>query len=190
MPVVQHSILSDLKRHAMKKIIVRFYFSCLIVSTTHAQVLPNADPIENIPFPSRKKLHFYYDHNGNRIKRTLRVVYCDVPEEGDGIDFPPEEEITGPGYHPKQKSAMVNMGVNVFPNPTKELLHVTINSETDFQSGWLALYDLHGKEIYRKSNLMNASLEMISLERLSTGTYILKLCLNQQVFQYKIIKEN
>lgn len=174
----------------MKKIILPFYFSCMIVCTIHAQVLPNADPIENIPFPSRKKLHFYYDDNGNRVKRTLRVIYCDVPEEGDDIDSPPEEEITGPGYNPMQKSAIVNFGVNVFPNPTKELIHLTINSESDLQSGWMALYDIQGREIYRKSNLKNASLEIISLEKWSTGTYILKLCLNQHVFEYKIIKEN
>lgn len=174
----------------MKKIILPFYFSCIMGVALQAQVLPNADPVDNLPFPSRKKLHFYYDDNGNRVKRTLRVVYCDAPEEGDDIDFPPDEEIAGPNHHPKQKSSAAIMGINVFPNPTTDRVHITINSELALNNGLLVLYDLQGKEIYCKSNLINASLEIISLEGFSAGTYILKLFLNQNQFQYKIIKEN
>ena len=67
--------------------------------------------------------------------------------------------------------------INVYPNPTNEMLNVRI--EKNVSSGTLALYDMNGRILL--SQPVNGNFTQIDLSSFVTGTYILLLIENGTV---------
>ena len=60
--------------------------------------------------------------------------------------------------------------VTVYPNPCSEYLHLNIESKNNIQNAAIIIYDLSGKEIYRRKNIHNGKLS-IEMKELPSGSY-------------------
>ena len=74
------------------------------------------------------------------------------------------------------------MGVNIFPNPTTDILKV----ESDGKKMELILFDMTGKKILEKST--DSRYDELNLQHLPTGQYILKIQKNDAIVAFKVIK--
>ena len=88
----------------------------------------------------------------------------------------------------KETDAMV-LDVNVFPNPTSDLVNIRINYST-IEQVVVSITDLQGKEVYSGNYAGISNVIGINTASYSTGTYILSLKnnSNQLLGTYKIIK--
>ena len=78
-----------------------------------------------------------------------------------------------------------DLSIKVFPNPTSELLQISIN---DFTNKSYQLFDITGKLISK--NVMNKTLNEVNLAPYANGIYLLVLYNenNNRIQTYRIIK--
>lgn len=76
--------------------------------------------------------------------------------------------------------------INVYPNPTKNVLNLTFNESTKVQH--VTLMDLQGKIVYTNNNVQENTLQ-ISLADFSEGLYMLNVQTNNGVNIHKVIKQ-
>jgi Secretion system C-terminal sorting domain len=74
------------------------------------------------------------------------------------------------------------MGINIFPNPTIEILKI----ETDGKKTDLMFFDITGKMILEKS--LNSSKDELNLQNFPTGQYLLRVQKNGKSASFKVIK--
>ncbi len=74
-------------------------------------------------------------------------------------------------------------GMNIYPNPTKNLLHVKL---TQFERADASLYDISGRLIL-KQNLSN-KLSIIDIQNLTSGMYIINIEIDNKTVTKRIIK--
>ena len=88
-----------------------------------------------------------------------------------------------------QETDAASMDVNVYPNPTTELINIQINHSTADQIV-ISITDLHGKEVYSGKYAGISNVIGINTASYATGAYMLTLKnLNNRVLgTYKIIK--
>ncbi len=86
-----------------------------------------------------------------------------------------------------KENKISELDIKVYPNPTKDLLSIEIDSEeiNDFQ---IMLFDLNGKKISQTK--MTEKKKNISMNIYPTSTYILKIIKKEkEISSYKIIKQ-
>ncbi len=88
--------------------------------------------------------------------------------------------ITNTGLLANETNEFSKNVVNVFPNPTKNILNVTTND--GIRS--LELYDLNGRIIIENENF-----ESINIENVNSGIYLLKITTDNGISTQRIIKE-
>ena len=76
--------------------------------------------------------------------------------------------------------------INVYPNPTNNLLNLTFNESTKVQQ--VTLMDLQGKIVYTNNNVQENTLQ-INLADFSEGLYMLNVQTNNGVNIHKVIKQ-
>ena len=88
---------------------------------------------------------------------------------------------------PVSELLLPNFELNVFPNPTSELLFIRMNEMPS--SPGFALFDLSGKLISQKK--IESTNTQVNLKKFAAGTYFLKIIQNknQTVQTFKIIKK-
>jgi hypothetical protein len=74
-----------------------------------------------------------------------------------------------------------NEGVKVYPNPTKDVLHI----KSDQQKYQISIFDVNGKQILKKSS--NDFITSINTKTYTSGIYFLKIEQNNQIILKKII---
>tara|TARA_B110000902_G_scaffold175613_1_gene199341 strand:+ start:1484 stop:3022 length:1539 start_codon:yes stop_codon:yes gene_type:complete len=74
-----------------------------------------------------------------------------------------------------------NEGVKVYPNPTKDVLHI----KSDQQKYQISIFDVNGKQILKKNS--NDFITIISTKTYTSGIYFLKIVQNNQIILKKII---
>lgn len=126
-------------------------------------------------------IEYNYDSAGNRISRQVILLRsAKVENHGDSIPEPPIFSQIGPEQ------------IGVAPNPTKGLLHVSINtqdSDTDEapKELRLLLYSTQGALLQdHKTHDREISL---NLSEYAPGHYILKVFLGDTSIEFKIIKQ-
>ena len=127
------------------------------------------------------KTIYEYDACGNRIARKVIEINPSASKSNepkmmgsDNIDTPYYVENIG------------EINVNVFPNPTSQKITIQINNYQDLQSGELYLYNMNG-QLLNQLNIRHTSVE-IDLSGMPSGTYLLKLYMNEYKNEWKIIK--
>jgi len=78
--------------------------------------------------------------------------------------------------------------VNVFPNPAKNTLNVSLPAEIATGVSY-EIFDVNGKKVKSVSNKADAQAISIDISNMATGLYILKLKSNEGSSSYKFIKE-
>ena len=84
---------------------------------------------------------------------------------------------------PLSDSSFDTFAVNVYPNPVKDFLNVSIANDIDS----ISIFNLIGQEVITKKG--NGQSLNIDLTKLAAGTYIVKTLSNNQMSTSKIIKE-
>ena len=92
-----------------------------------------------------------------------------------------------PNISIRTKDFSINETLTVFPNPSRDVITVRF-SETNSGNVKLSVIDLSGREILSSNNsILNKQLSL-SLEQLSSASYILKISTKNRVFYETIIK--
>jgi hypothetical protein len=74
-----------------------------------------------------------------------------------------------------------NISINIYPNPTKDLLYLEVLNETNFET--LEIFNLQGQLIRQEEVKTN-----IDVSNLPSGVYFLRL-VGDRVYQQKFVKE-
>ncbi|MCK7589971.1 endonuclease [Subsaxibacter sp. CAU 1640] len=72
--------------------------------------------------------------------------------------------------------------VNIYPNPAKNIVNITLNSDSDTL---IEIYNVLGKKVYQKT-IQNT--DILNLDTLSSGIYIVKLTQENNSISKKLIK--
>ena len=123
------------------------------------------------------KLHgqniaFTYDKAGNLIERKT------IPLKSSSFSEAETEQIF--------EESLSNQKIQIFPNPTKGLLVVSIKSLEDKPNGKITITDINGRLILTQEILeTNTSL---NLSNQPTGYYLMTLTLGEESSFWKILK--
>lgn len=136
---------------------------------------------------------YQYDANGNRTKATiiylsLKSAPADlnqiIPDGSDTANLPRK------GWAAGVTDSLANYKVTVFPNPTHGNLLVQINGATDKvanPANTIKIWNMQGQLLLDVNPISINNL--IDLSQYASGTYILKVFLDGQVKDFKIVKE-
>lgn len=133
---------------------------------------------------------YKYDQNGNRYQRIMVCVGCnritpDIKNTKDSSEVK-QAEIEG------AKIAM-QYGVSVFPNPSKDLVHVVVNKASNDDSfknseAMFYLFDNNGRIL---SSQKKASVEAsFDLSIYKSGVYYIRVLIKDENLYYKVIKSD
>ncbi len=144
--------------------------------------------------------NYTYDLNGNRIFAT--VVYLTTTQMSDSLSLNqvfPGNEIVKPdtsglpqiGWQPGTKESLGSLEIIIYPNPTHGKIIIEITGATDQQlvmsGNSIIIWDIQGRQTICSANLTNTN--VVDLSQKANGTYLVKVSINGQVKEYKIIKE-
>jgi len=126
---------------------------------------------------------YEYDASGNRTCSKVFVIK-NLQTTVDSTDIENQDQFETAPYYTEQ---LGDIQLNIFPNPTTQMVTVQITNYVDFTEGTLKLYSLNGQSLRQYS--ITSSEIRIDLSDYAKGVYILKLQVNQQKDTWKIIKE-
>jgi hypothetical protein len=131
-----------------------------------------------------QKISYSYDDNGNRTGRTLFVAQL----KPGSVQFPVANSKNKLEEYQIEKLTQGELTTLVYPNPNKGLIKIDIaymplNSITEAR-----LYALSGIELMVKKNF--GSYYEMDISRLKDGIYILRIKVNEKIFDWKVIKSN
>ena len=163
-----------------------------------------------------QKVEFTYDDNGNRLSRTITVDQPTVPHDPPPIDPPPRNggssrtilvdqlksnTVQFLVFNPKSLESTESMKsivsdeeekgeiiTLVYPNPNKGLIKIDISNLPLESKNEMRLYDLSGIELIVKRNFDSYS--EIDISQFKDGIYILRIKINDKVFDWKVIKSH
>ena len=121
-----------------------------------------------------------YDAAGNRILR--KVIEFKSPQ-APPASKPDVTDLAEPKYF-VEKFAQVEM--KIYPNPAAEQITLEIAGWENLQIGILILYSLNGQLLQEQK--IHSLTTPISLSGLPKGVYILKVFINDQTEDWKIVK--
>ena len=148
---------------------------------------------------------YEYDAAGNRTSRKVINLTPPLapppPPENPTLAEEPEEELTSlmpltpldftepaaPEPTPEyfvEKVARVE--IKIYPNPTTEKITLEIANMENLQTGVFKLFSLTGQ--FLQEQPVHSATTIVSLAGLPTGTYILKVHINDRTENWKIIK--
>lgn len=125
-------------------------------------------------FAQTYKVVYEYDHAGNRVSRVVISLNSRAKSVDDTIS-PLEQELH-------------QCKISVFPNPTKGFLNMEISAGEDNCCYDFTLYSSSGQHMLNKKQIGNGNVSF-DLSSFNTGIYILILKYEEEVVQYKIIKQ-
>jgi hypothetical protein len=126
---------------------------------------------------------FTYDSNGNRTSMVLIPVQL----KSGTINFPIlDPDKLALSQNQKEPIPEGQPFVKIYPNPTKGILKIEIFNYKDESSTSLKLFDLSGVELI-SLNKLNPNFDL-NLSLKNNGVYILKIMIDDLMFNWKIIK--
>lgn len=154
---------------------------------------------------SGQTVQFLYDDNGNRTNRSIEVEEL----QSQSVSFPvlnPETlspKIVDSGTKGASLSGSESLKasenneikldedgikIKIYPNPTRGQLRIEISNMPLQAKGEMRLYDLNGNELVNVNPMEPSSVLDISIY--TDGIYILRMRINEKLFDYKVIKQN
>jgi len=137
---------------------------------------------QNNPLPR----YYEYDAAGNRVvRKVIELPKTPPAPPEDSLQVTSDElQVTSDIYF-VEKIAQVEM--KIYPNPATEKITLSISNMENLQTGTLHLYTLNG-QLLQTQPIHSATCE-ISLAGLATGSYILKVQINDTTENWKIVKQ-
>jgi len=138
----------------------------------------------SINYLHAQTINFTYDENGNRTTRTLYTEQL----RSISIQFPVINPKDLQRESMKEKITEGELATYVYPNPNRGLIKIDVtylplNAKTEAR-----IYDLSGTERLVVRNFENYA--EIDISRFKDGVYILRIKINDSVFDWKIIKSS
>ena len=144
---------------------------------------------------SGQTLKFTYDQNGNRLTRSLVVEQI----ESTSVNFPilNSKTLSSSTEFSKTKESETKGSVSsesgeiktlVYPNPNQGLIKIDISNMLIDSRNEIRLYDLSGNQLLIERN--SESFSEIDISRFKNGIYILRIKVNELIFDWKVIKSN
>jgi hypothetical protein len=125
-----------------------------------------------------------YENGNNKLSYTAGEVVVGAMTDEDGTYQ------LGNGYYPSLDLTPLSietseLQVQVFPNPTKEVIYITHPTESFFE---VRITDVSGKQILKTAHQKE---QPLSIQTLTTGTYFVTVTTKEskQTNTYKIIKQ-
>jgi len=134
-----------------------------------------------IPLPR----YYDYDAAGNRVLRTIIPMNQAPPAPQDSLETNSSVAKNSQIEFYVEKVAQVE--IKLYPNPTTEKFTLEISQWGNLQTGNFKLYSLTGQLL--QDHPVHSATTTISLANLSKGAYILKVHINNQVEDWKVIKQ-
>jgi len=148
---------------------------------------------QNNPLPR----YYEYDAAGNRVvRKVIELPQAPPAPPEDSLDslhvtrfalldeLPSFESQKSPEYY-VEKLAQVEM--KIYPNPAAEKITLAISNLEKMQNGTLQLYSMNGQLL--QTQPIHSATSEISLAGLATGSYILKVQINDTTENWKINKQ-
>jgi bacillolysin len=85
----------------------------------------------------------------------------------------------------KESVSNVTSDIKVYPNPMDDYIQIVIGNEK-METGKFVITDLAGRNITEGE--LTGRVTQVSTQKLSSGTYMIKVDLNKNIFSYKLIK--
>jgi len=92
-----------------------------------------------------------------------------------------------PGEQEQYIEKIDNIQFNIFPNPTKGLLKINIDTEMKVEDLKIELYDINSRKVLEKS-VVSSEVEL-DITSASAGNYFMKIFVNNKPYYWNIIKE-
>ena len=149
---------------------------------------------------------YYYDNAGNRILRKVMELPAFTPPppqdttnytQTTQLEYSSEEPLTtltsfeaaldAPPAEHYFLETLAQTAIKIYPNPTTEKVTMEITGWETLQTGVFKLYSLSGQLLQEQPvHSLNTT---ISLAGLPKGAYLLKVQINEQLEDWKIIKQ-
>jgi hypothetical protein len=117
------------------------------------------------------QLRYSYSPTGNRV-----VSY---------IGF--AKIAANPGEQEEYTETLGNIKFNIYPNPTKGLLKINVDTDIKVENLKIELYDVNGKKVIDKS-VISKEIE-VDITDAITGNYFMKVFVNDKPYYWNILKE-
>ncbi|MDR0207196.1 MAG: T9SS type A sorting domain-containing protein [Bacteroidales bacterium] len=128
---------------------------------------------------------YEYDAAGNRVVRKLITLKVPSTPAEDSVEVTSDELLVTSYIYFVEKLAQLEMKIN--PNPSTEKITLSIINMNKLQSGLLQLYSMNGQLL--QTQPIHSATSEISLVGFVTGSYILKVQINDTIENWKIIKQ-
>ena len=127
---------------------------------------------------AQTSITYSYDSNGNRDSVVLEA------SKSVSVSFP----IVDKNIKPLEELTESEEGIKVFPNPTRGIINVLLENFKDQTEGSLMIFNLNG--IVLKQMKINAPFTEVNVNDMPDGVYVMRLLINRQSLDYKIVKHN
>lgn len=152
----------------MEKKVVVFLFTIIIMISNQVK--------------SQTTFEYNYDGNGNRIERNILSLKSATTDDDE--DNPPGIDKNGKS---KGEDVLDGIKLTVFPNPTQNIVNINFDFAPMDSKILSEVYDANGHLISKNSYINKTFL--IDFTNQPSGTYIIRLKINSDVSEWKIIKE-
>jgi len=123
---------------------------------------------------AQSKIVYTYSGSGNRTMREISFSPFRVGSK-DSIDSAKE--------FPK---LLMNEGISVYPNPSKDFVNVSINDFDGSKKNHLTLIDAKGNEILFQT--IKSQKTEFNITQIKSGVYYFRLVKNETILYYKLVK--
>lgn len=147
-------------------------------------------------------VEFGYDANGGRISRTTIIVQQMKSDKAQLPLINPKSLNASSSEYAKtqqqidtaavsEKKALTEDGeimTFVYPNPNKGIIKINISNMPLESTNEMRLYNLSGTELTVRKNFDSYS--EIDISQYGDGIYILRIKINDKIFNWKVIKSS
>ena len=126
---------------------------------------------------------YSYDAAGNRMARNILVLKAAKVDRTNNVAFD-NTKIDGKS---KGTDMLGDVTLNINPNPTAGLVEIDIINLSNESTGEILVFDIKGTLLFRQERITLKS--EINLLDHPQGTYIIKIFVDDEVSEWKIIKE-
>jgi Secretion system C-terminal sorting domain len=124
---------------------------------------------------------YTYDNRGNRLTRTTVQQL-----KAGAVQFPVINPKDIPVEDAKAEPVLGELSTLVYPNPNKGFIKIDISNLPVDAKTEARVYDLSGQQQVVKMNFDSSS--EIDISQLKDGIYILRIKINEKVFDWKVVK--
>jgi YD repeat-containing protein len=159
-----------------------------------------------------QRVEFTYDDNGNRLTRTIIIEQLksnsvqfpvldskslktskNLTTEGEVSNIPEGEDLSDSKAKRNERIANASaisedneIITIVYPNPSNGLIKIDISNMPMSSKNEMRLYNLSGLELIVNRNFDSHT--EIDISNLQDGIYILRIKINERVFDWKVVK--